>query len=274
MAVENHAAFSEEEMDYILTNVMEPMHQKQLRLMKERHQEEQAVLMDFMFKSAFGSDATTSDNNDSEEGTMPANKPRKESNGNKSSHTSTSSELGTIDESSTGTSVDGSSVSSSISSHRHTATLDPTLSPVPESPNPESSPVYLAIQQVKRNDPSYETIDLGGNDGIISAKVWKNLFRALETNTHVTRVFLQDCGLTDETIVPLLLSLIENDSISVIDLSMNEELTDETGKMLIKVLNGGNERVCNVDLGGTGVSAEIVREVEDILSRRVTVDVV
>jgi hypothetical protein len=52
-------------MEYILTNVMESMHQKQMRLMQGRHQKEQQVLMDLMFKSAFGESAGSSQNSQS-----------------------------------------------------------------------------------------------------------------------------------------------------------------------------------------------------------------
>ena len=52
--VENHPNFGDDEMEYILANVIEPVHQKQLGMMKERHQKEQQELMDLMFQSAFG----------------------------------------------------------------------------------------------------------------------------------------------------------------------------------------------------------------------------
>lgn len=48
--VEHHPNFSEEEMEYILTNVMGPLHERQIRMMRERHQKEQNLLMDVLFK--------------------------------------------------------------------------------------------------------------------------------------------------------------------------------------------------------------------------------
>lgn len=48
--IEHHPNFNEEEMEYILTNVMGPIHEKQIRMMRERHQKEQSLLMDMLFK--------------------------------------------------------------------------------------------------------------------------------------------------------------------------------------------------------------------------------
>ena len=284
--IENHPNFSDDEMEYILANVMEPMHQKQLRMMNERHQMEQQVLIDLMFQSAFGAEVGSS--------------PPSRSSGERKSHTQkhhrkdppehhstqaslTSEYLGTvnesstvtsmertIDESSTGTSVDESSTGSSISTKKYLSSLPP----VPESPNPGANQkIYRAIQQVRLNDPSYKFIDLDGQDEV-PRKLWKKLFEAIETNTYVTHISLQDCGLSDDEIVPLLLSLVENETLLAINLSMNPDLTDETGKLLVKVLNGGNAMLCDVDLSQTGISKGILNGIKDILVKRITVDVV
>jgi hypothetical protein len=293
-SVENHSNFTDEEMEYVLMNVMEPMHQKQLRLMKERHQKEQAALMDLMFRSAFaadgGSQASSKSDEDKkmpgvsptssksdEDRKMPHKKPdRKEPPENLSSRTSVSSELGTIEESSyatssvDGTTVDDSSIGSSVSSNNNRST---PLSPVPESPNPEASqPIYRAIQEVKLNNPEFQLVDLDGQD-MVPNKLWKNLFQAIETNQYVKQISLQDCGLTDEKVVPLLLSLVENDSLLAMNLSMNPQITDETGRLLIKVLNGRNERIYDIDLSETGISDQMKADIEGILMKRISVDV-
>jgi hypothetical protein len=278
-SVENHPNFTDEEMEYILMNVMEPVHQKQLRLMKERHQKEQAALMDLMFKSAFGADggSQTSPKSDDEKKMPPhKNHDRKEPPENISSRTSVSSELETIDESSyatssvDGTTVDDSSVGSSVSSYKkHSA----ALSPVPESPNPEANqPIYRSIQQVKLNDPSFQFLDLDGQDAV-PKKLWKSLFQAIEANKHVNQISLQDCGLTDEKIVPLLLSLVENDTLLAMNLSTNPEITDETGRLLIKVLNSGSKKIYDIDLNYTGISDKMKADIAAILIKRVAVDV-
>jgi hypothetical protein len=237
--------------------------------------------MDLMFKSAFGESAGSSQNSQS----SSEDKPRKQKHDRKDPPELLSrgsvSELGTIDESadsrSFGTSVDESSMSSSVSSlpsHGNNTRLSYPLSPVLESPNPGmNEPIYHAIQQVKLNDPSFKTLDLDGQEEI-PKKLWKALFQAIENNNHVNQISMQDCGLTDDKFSPLILSLVENDTIIALNLSQNPGLTDDTGRLLVKVLKGGNDTICDIDLSSTSISQSILDEIEKILLKRITVDVV
>jgi hypothetical protein len=72
----------------------------------------------------------------------------------------------------------------------------------------------------------------------------------------------------------MILSLVENDTIIALNLSQNPGLTDDTGRLLVKVLKGGNDKICDIDLSSTSISQSILNEIEKILLKRITVDVV
>jgi hypothetical protein len=72
----------------------------------------------------------------------------------------------------------------------------------------------------------------------------------------------------------MILSLVENDTIIALNLSQNPGLTDDTGRLLVKVLKGGNDTICDIDLSSTSISQSILDEIEKILLKRITVDVV
>ena len=267
--IENHPNFTDDEMEYILMNAVEPMHQKQLRIMKERHQKEQELLMDLMFKSAFDDEGGGRKNlHRAEKEKSHDNKryDKKDPSEHMSAHSSyTSEQLGTIDESYATSSVGTSSVDESSvetgSNTRVSENLD-------QNPN---QPIYRAIQQAQLNDPTFQVIDLDGQDEV-PKKLWRKLFETIENNKHVNKISLQDCGLSDEKLVPLLISLVENNTILAMNLSVNPNLTDKTGELLLKVLCGGNDKIFDIDLNGTSISSHITADIEDILVKRINVN--
>ncbi|KAL3801066.1 hypothetical protein HJC23_002359 [Cyclotella cryptica] len=276
--IENHPNFTDEEMDFVLVNVMEPMHRQQLRLMQERHQKELANLMDVMLASAFGvcnedgggvqfSREKTENQGwirerEYERKDPPEQLSVQSSVASSNVHTlSASTSVGT---NSVGTSVDEYSTESSARSR------SAPLSPVPESPNADADhPFFRALQQIQLNDPNLGILELDGQDEI-SKKDWKKLFQCLEKNNKLQHLSLQDCGLNDEMIVPLALSLVENESILSINLANNFDLSDDSGKILAKVLTS-NKVLNDVDLSNTSISPTVQSEIEAILVMRIDV---
>jgi hypothetical protein len=141
---------------------------------------------------------------------------------------------------------------------------------VPESPNPEADhPFFRALQQIQLNDPNLEVLELDGQDEI-SKKHWKKFFQCLEKNNKLKHLSLQDCGLIDEMLVPLALSLIDNETILSINLANNYELSDDSGKILVKVLTS-NQVLNELDLSNTSISPELQSEIDAILMKRIDV---
>ncbi|KAL7456322.1 hypothetical protein ACHAWC_007835 [Mediolabrus comicus] len=97
---------------------------------------------------------------------------------------------------------------------------------------------------------------------------WERLFDSIEENKYLTKLSVVDCGLNDATVCALVLALVENETLISIDLSHNEELTDETGLGLLKVIKQGNAFVKKINIEGTSISPEVVEKMQDILCER------
>ena len=123
------------------------------------------------------------------------------------------------------------------------------------------------IQKVKSNSPSLTTIVLDGRKGV-SSEEWEGLFTALEDNSVLTHLSASNCGLDDETIVALVLALVENETLIDVDLSNNRSLSSSTGKSLLKVLKQSNAVLKKLNLNGTKVSSKTLIKIQDILDDR------
>jgi len=131
----------------------------------------------------------------------------------------------------------------------------------------KSTPMSEFIQKIKSNDPSLVTIMLDGRKDV-SNDEWSRLFDALESNSHLTHLSLVDCGLSNETALSLILALVENETLFQMNLSNNPEITNKTGKMLVKVLNQSNTVLKYVFIGGTNISTKVSENIADILADR------
>ncbi|KAL7554852.1 hypothetical protein ACHAWF_018899 [Thalassiosira exigua] len=129
------------------------------------------------------------------------------------------------------------------------------------------TPMRKFIHQLKTNDPSLTTLILDDRMGI-SGEDWSDLFEALESNTHLTHLSVADCDLTDTNVVPLILSLVENETLNSLNLSNNKELTSGTGKTLYKVLKQSNPIIKTVNIDGTALSSKIAGKIAAILDER------
>ena len=75
----------------------------------------------------------------------------------------------------------------------------------------------LIVQQLKLNDPTLTSLVLDGRNNI-TADDWKALFQSLEENSQLQYLSIDNCRLTDEVSVSLVLALGENETITAIKL--------------------------------------------------------
>ena len=122
------------------------------------------------------------------------------------------------------------------------------------------------IEHLRLNNPALKTLILDGRR--FDDASWERLFDSIEENKYLTKLSVVDCGLNDATVCALVLSLVENETLISIDLSHNEELTDETGLGLLKVIKQGNAFVKKINIEGTSISPEVVEKMQDILCER------
>eukprot|EP00571_Detonula_confervacea_P005338 CAMPEP_0172313224 /NCGR_PEP_ID=MMETSP1058-20130122/19725_1 /TAXON_ID=83371 /ORGANISM="Detonula confervacea, Strain CCMP 353" /LENGTH=775 /DNA_ID=CAMNT_0013026841 /DNA_START=248 /DNA_END=2572 /DNA_ORIENTATION=+ len=129
------------------------------------------------------------------------------------------------------------------------------------------TPMSEFIQKLKANDPSTTTIMLDGRKGVSEAD-WTDLFDSLEDNTHLTDLSVSNCGLDDSTAVSLVLALVENESLTSLNLSYNRELSNSTGKSFLKVLKQSNAVLKQVNIEGTNISSKISGKIQSLLDLR------
>ncbi|KAK1745814.1 hypothetical protein QTG54_003738 [Skeletonema marinoi] len=122
------------------------------------------------------------------------------------------------------------------------------------------------IRLLRFNDPSLTSLILDGR-GFDEAS-WEGLFDSIEENTHVTELSLVNCNLEDSTVGVLVLALVENETLTSINLSYNEDLTDDTGEGLRKVIKQGNAIVKKINIEGTSISSETADKIQTILDER------
>jgi hypothetical protein len=123
------------------------------------------------------------------------------------------------------------------------------------------------IQKLNANDPSLTTIILDGRKSVTTNE-WTMLFDSLEENTYLTHLSVADCGLDDDTALPLALALVENETLISLNLSYNRELTNETGNSLLKVLRQSNLVMKQLMVDGTNISFEVSVKIQGILDDR------
>lgn len=122
------------------------------------------------------------------------------------------------------------------------------------------------IRLLRFNDPSLTSLILDGR-GFDEAS-WEGLFDSIEENTHVTELSLVNCNLEDSTVGVLVLALVENETLTSINISYNEDLTDDTGEGLRKVIKQGNAIVKKINIEGTSISSETADKIQTILDER------
>ncbi|KAL7532815.1 hypothetical protein ACHAXR_004863 [Thalassiosira sp. AJA248-18] len=130
-----------------------------------------------------------------------------------------------------------------------------------------TTPMSEFIQKVKSNDPSLTAIVLDGRKGVTNDE-WTSLFDALEDNAILTHLSVANCDLDDDTVVPLVLALVENETMVSLNLTNNRNLTNGTGKSLVKVLKQSNSVIKKVDIEGTAISSKTSGKMRDILDDR------
>jgi hypothetical protein len=90
------------------------------------------------------------------------------------------------------------------------------------------APIRQLIKSIEENDPSLTVLKLDGR-GKIKQSEWGAFFESLETNTSLTHLSLARCGLTDESVVALILALVENATLVSLHLMTNREITEGKG---------------------------------------------
>lgn len=128
-------------------------------------------------------------------------------------------------------------------------------------------PVAEYIGKLKRNDPSLQTILLDGRKNV-SNNEWSQLFDALEGNAHLTHLSLVNCSMDDDKAVPLVLALVENETLVSLDLSNNPSLTSVTGRSFVKVLKQSNAVLKTVVISGTSIAPKTAEALQSILDDR------
>ena len=141
-------------------------------------------------------------------------------------------------------------VSARAPAHDASSTADATSIDVLEINN---DPMSYLINALQRNDPNLTMLRLDGRK-FISDSEWEELFESLEGNVHLTHLSMINCGLTDGPFVPLVLALVENETLVYLNLSYNRGLTEDTWKGLVKVLKQSNQDLKTIVLDGTTVS--------------------
>lgn len=130
-----------------------------------------------------------------------------------------------------------------------------------------TTPIIVFIQKLKENDPSLTTIILDGRKDV-SENEWVDLFDAVEENTHLTHLSVSDCNLDDDVTTPLVLALVENETLTQLDLSNNPKLTNSTGKSLLKILKQSNQVLKKVNITGTTISDKTSDKIQECLDDR------
>ena len=130
-----------------------------------------------------------------------------------------------------------------------------------------TTPIIVFIRKLKENDPSLTTIILDGRKDV-SENEWVDLFDAVEENTHLTHLSVSDCGLDDDVTTPLVLALVENETLTQLDLSNNPKLTNSTGKSLLKILKQSNQVLKKVNITGTTISDKTSDKIQECLDDR------
>ena len=128
-----------------------------------------------------------------------------------------------------------------------------------------SVPEYTG--RLKRNDAELTTIILNGRKDV-PAEEWDRLFDAIEDNSHLTHLSLVDCGLEDDVTTPLVLALVENETLTSLDLSNNHKLSNGTGKSLLKILKQSNQVLKKINLANTTISDKTMDKIQGILDDR------
>jgi hypothetical protein len=104
--------------------------------------------------------------------------------------------------------------------------------------------------------------------GKIKENDWETFFEALESNTTLTHLSMVRCGLTDDLIVNLILALVENSTLTALHLMSNKDITEVTGKGMIKVLKESNTTLKQLDLSKTKVKKSTLKDIQLIMDER------
>ncbi|KAL7485507.1 hypothetical protein ACHAW6_011104 [Cyclotella cf. meneghiniana] len=129
------------------------------------------------------------------------------------------------------------------------------------------TPIKQLIKNIAENDPSLTVLKLDGR-GKIKQSEWQAFFESLETNTSLTHLSLARCGLTDESVVALILALVENTTLVSLHLMTNREITEVSGKGFIKVLTETNTTIKQLDLSRTRVTKQTLRAIQELMDDR------
>lgn len=87
------------------------------------------------------------------------------------------------------------------------------------------TPIKTLIRKLEKNDPSMDVLRLDGR-GKIKEADWETFFETLESNTTLTHLSVNRCGLTDDLAVGLILALVENSTLTALHLASNKEVTE------------------------------------------------
>ena len=128
------------------------------------------------------------------------------------------------------------------------------------------------VQKLNSNkNPSLRVMMLDGRREV-SNEDWTAFFDSMERNTHLTHLSVANCGLDNDVCLHLILALVENETLSSLNLSNNSKLTDASGKLLLKVLQESNSTLTQVNIDGTKISSKMSRKIQSILDLQIKIE--
>ena len=131
----------------------------------------------------------------------------------------------------------------------------------------DRTPIKKLMKKLNDDDESLTVLKLDGRKKI-KEDDWESLFTSLEDNATLTHLSMSRCELKDETVVPLVLALVENETLVALCLSNNKSLTDDTAKGFLKVLTQSNKTLKILDMERTKVTKSSTKKLNELLEDR------
>ena len=159
------------------------------------------------------------------------------------------------------------SFTSTINQSNHTsASTIPEKDPLEDIPT-DRTPIKKLIKKLNANDPSLTVLKLDGRKQI-KEEDWESLFESLEDNASLTHLSCSRCEISDGVSVPLVLALVENETLQALRLNNNKGLTDDTAKGFLKVLDQSNKTLKKLEMARTKVTKKSIQKLNEALEDR------
>ncbi|KAL7533810.1 hypothetical protein ACHAXR_006578 [Thalassiosira sp. AJA248-18] len=146
------------------------------------------------------------------------------------------------------------------------STIPPQVDPLEDIPT-ERTPIKKLVKKLNDDDPSLTVLKLDGRKKI-KKEDWELLFESLEDNCTLTHLSMSRCELSDGMVVPLVLALVENETLVTLRLNNNKGLTDDTARGFIKVFNQSNKTLKKLEMTRTKVTKKSTQKLNEIFEER------